>query len=55
MTDKTIRVKEIDPADLYGVNNRLIELLAGYFPKLRIAARGSEIFIRGGFRRNKAI
>lgn len=47
MTDKTIRLKEIDPADFYGVNNRLINTLSDYFPKLRIAARGSEIFVRG--------
>lgn len=47
MTDKTIKLKEIDPADLYGVNNKLMDILTGYFPKLRIAARGSEIFIRG--------
>ncbi len=47
MTDKTIRLREIDPADFYGVNNKLIDLLSEYFPKLRIAARGSEIFVRG--------
>lgn len=47
MTDKIIRLKEIDPADLYGVNNKLMDILTGYFPKLRIAARGSEIYTQG--------
>ncbi len=47
MTDKIIRLREIDPADFYGVNNKLLDVLTGYFPKLRIAARGSEIYIQG--------
>ncbi len=47
MTDKIITLKEIDPSDIYGVNNKLFDLFSGYFPKLRIAARGSEIYLKG--------
>ena len=47
MTEKRITLDEIDPVDIYGVNNRLINLLSSYFPKMKIAARGSEIFMKG--------
>jgi len=47
MTEKTIGLKEIDPIDIYGVNNRLIDLFASFFPKMKIVARGSEIKIKG--------
>lgn len=47
MTEKKIILEEIDPVDIYGVNNRLINLLSSYFPKMKIAARGNEIFTKG--------
>lgn len=47
MTEKRITLQEIDPADIYGVRNKVIEQLISYFPKLKIAARGSDIFIKG--------
>ena len=47
MTEKTILLEEIDPLDIYGVNNRLINLLISYFPKMSVAARGSEIKVKG--------
>lgn len=47
MTEKRITLDEIDPVDIYGVNNKLINLLSSYFPKMKIAARGSEIFMKG--------
>lgn len=47
MTEKRITLHEIDPADIYGVRNKVIEQLISYFPKLKIAARGSDIFIKG--------
>ncbi|MDD2491616.1 MAG: PhoH family protein [Bacteroidales bacterium] len=47
MTEKTILLEEIDPLDIYGVNNRLINLLISYFPKMSVAARGSEIKLKG--------
>jgi len=47
MTEKTIGLKMIDPIDIYGVNNRFIDLFASFFPKMRIVVRGSEIKIKG--------
>ena len=47
MTEKTIVLEEIDPVDIYGVNNKLINLLTGYFPRMKVVARGSEIKLKG--------
>ncbi len=47
MTERIIVLEEIDPMDIYGVNNKLMDLLSSYFPKMKIVARGSEIFLRG--------
>ncbi|OFY43217.1 MAG: phosphate starvation-inducible protein PhoH [Bacteroidetes bacterium GWF2_40_14] len=47
MTERIIVLEEIDPVDIYGVNNKLIDLLNSYFPKMKVVARGSEIFLRG--------
>lgn len=47
MIEKTITLDEIDPVDIYGVNNKLIELLSGFFPNMKVVARGSEILLRG--------
>lgn len=47
MIEKTITLDEIDPVDIYGVNNKLIDLLSGFFPNMKIVARGSEILLRG--------
>ncbi len=47
MTERVIELEAIDPVDIYGVNNRIIDRLAYFFPKLKIAARGSQIFLKG--------
>jgi len=47
MTERVIELEAIDPVDIYGVNNRIIDKLAYFFPKLKIAARGSQIFLKG--------
>ena len=47
MTDRIIVLEEIDPVDIYGVNNKIIDRLISYYPKMKVAARGSEIFLRG--------
>lgn len=47
MTERIITLEEIDPVDIYGVNNKLIDLLSSYFLKMKVVARGSEIFLRG--------
>jgi phosphate starvation-inducible PhoH-like protein len=47
MIEKVITLEEIDPVDIYGVKNRLFDLLCGYFPKMKIVARGSDIYLKG--------
>jgi phosphate starvation-inducible PhoH-like protein len=47
MTEKTIQLQEIDPVDIYGVQNKVIDRLIWYYPKMKVAARGSEIFLKG--------
>ncbi|MCK9625195.1 MAG: PhoH family protein [Bacteroidales bacterium] len=47
MIEKKVVLEEIDPIDIYGVNNKLFELLKSYFPKLKAVARGSEILLKG--------
>ncbi len=47
MIEKKIVIEEIDPIDLFGVNNRIIDKLCEYYPKCKVAARGYEIFIKG--------
>lgn len=45
--EKRITLEEIDPMEIYGVNNRILERIKRYFPKLKIVARGSEIYVEG--------
>lgn len=44
---KTIRLEAVDPLEIYGAGNRILEALCGYFPKLKVAARGNEIVLDG--------
>lgn len=48
MTEKRIELEHIDPVDIFGVNDRLITRLAGYFPTLKVIPRGNTITVRGG-------
>ena len=45
--EKTIFLEEIDPIDIYGVNNRLFDLLVSHYPKVKAVARGAEIYLMG--------
>lgn len=45
--ESRITLSEIDPMDIYGVNNRILDKIKSYFPKLTIVARGSEIILNG--------
>ena len=44
---KTIRLEAIDPVEIYGAGNKILEALCSYFPKLKVAARGNEIILDG--------
>ena len=45
--NRKIELHEIDPVDIYGVNNKLFDLFASHFPKVKAVARGSEITLVG--------
>ena len=47
MTEKTIHLTEADPQDFYGAGNKYLSLLKGFFPKLKIMARGHQIKVNG--------
>jgi len=47
MTERIIVIDEINPVDIYGVNNKTIDLLSSYFPKIKVTVRGSEILLKG--------
>lgn len=47
MSKETIKLEAIDPVDIYGAANRNLEALCGYFPELKVAARGNEIHLDG--------
>lgn len=44
---KTITLNAIDPIEIYGAGNRILEELCGHYPNLKVAARGNEIILDG--------
>jgi len=47
MTQKILYLEDIDPVNIYGSNNSLLNKISDSFPKLKIIARGSEIKVVG--------
>lgn len=51
MTDKknrqTITLEAIDPVEIFGAGNRILEALCSYFQELKVTARGTEIMLEG--------
>lgn len=47
MSRSNIRLEAIDPVDIYGPANKILEALCSYFPELKVAARGNEIILDG--------
>ncbi|MBL4939217.1 MAG: PhoH family protein [Lutibacter sp.] len=43
MNERIIELIDINPNDLFGIQNSNVELLRRYFPKLKIVARGNEL------------
>ncbi len=43
MTEIIIFLEDIDPVIFYGTNNSLLNKIRGFFPKIKIVARGNEI------------
>ena len=44
---KTIRLEAIDPIEIYGAANKVLEALCSYYPNLKVIARGNEIILEG--------
>ena len=47
MAEKKIELQEIDPIEIFGVNDRLITRLSHFFPKLKVVPRGNTISLKG--------
>lgn len=47
MLEKKIEIKGINPAELFGVNNKKLKHIKSFFPKLKITARGNILTIAG--------
>tara|TARA_B100001057_G_scaffold495602_1_gene595038 strand:+ start:4573 stop:5526 length:954 start_codon:yes stop_codon:yes gene_type:complete len=47
LNELILELKQISPNDFFGPQNRNIKLLNGYFPKLKIVARGNKITAYG--------
>ncbi len=44
---KTITLNAIDPVEIYGAGNRILEELCRHYPETKVAARGNEIILDG--------
>lgn len=44
---KNIIIDAIDPIEIYGAGNRILEEFCSYFPGLRVIARGNELILDG--------
>ena len=44
---KKITLEEIDPVEIYGAKNLILDTLCKHFPDLKVAARGAEITLIG--------
>lgn len=47
MLEKKIEIKGINPAELFGVNNKKLRHIKSFFPKLKISARGNILTVAG--------
>jgi len=44
---KTITLDSIDPVEIYGAGNRILEALCSHYPDLKVVARGNNIILDG--------
>lgn len=47
MFEKEIPLVGVEPVEFYGVNNCKLDLIASYFPKLKLVARGNILKVQG--------
>ena len=50
MAEKKIQLQNIDPIDIYGINDRIINHLCSYFPDLKVTPRDSTIKLKGTYK-----
>ena len=50
MSKSTLHLEAMDPVEIYGAANRNLEALCGYFPNLKVVARGNDIILDGSDR-----
>ncbi|MBR4568639.1 MAG: PhoH family protein [Bacteroidales bacterium] len=44
---KTIKLEVIDPIEIFGAGNKILEEFCSYYPELKVVARGDEIILDG--------
>ncbi len=44
---KTITLEAMDPIEIFGVGNKILEEFCTYFPGLKVVARGNELIVEG--------
>jgi phosphate starvation-inducible PhoH-like protein len=47
LNEKEIEIHEVDPLDLFGVNEKKLSKIKSYFPKIKIIARGNQLKVLG--------
>ena len=47
MNERIIKIKNIDPKELFGLRNKNLDFIKSSFPKLKIITRGDEIKVFG--------
>ena len=44
---KTIKLEDVEPIEIYGAGNKILEEFCSYFPGLKVTARGTDIILDG--------
>lgn len=47
MTEKILVLEDANPREVYGDNNRYLNLIKSFYPKLKITARGDKVTVNG--------
>ena len=47
MKERIYTLKEMDPVEVYGVNDRFIKSICSHFPNLKVVPRGEKLIMKG--------
>jgi phosphate starvation-inducible protein PhoH and related proteins len=47
LKEKVFEIGAINPVELFGINDSNLDIIKGYFPKLKIIARGTTVKVIG--------